>query len=115
MGFQNFEGFQQPSIVEFLRNWPSPVKTEPDVLRGINELISMQVVTNQILTQLASAQAGKTTAGTAFIGQGQRADEGAAFNESANQVRLLSQRVDDLEKKLDEATKKAGAAAGARG
>lgn len=114
MGFQNFEGFQQPSIVEFLRNWPSPVKTEPDVLRGINELISMQVVTNQLLTQLAS-QAGKVSTGTAFIGQGQRANEGAAFDESATQVRLLSQRVDDLEKKLDEATKKAGAAAGARG
>jgi hypothetical protein len=109
MGFQNFEAFQQPSIVDFLRNWPSPVKTEPDVLRGINEIISMQVLTHQLLTQLAT---GKVQSGQAFIGQGQRANEGAAFDESVGQVRLLSQRVDELERKLDEATKKAGAAAG---
>ena len=113
MGFQNFEAFQQPSLLELFRNWHTPVKTEPDVLRGINELISMQVLTNQLLTQIATGQTGKQTA---FIAQGQRANEGAAFDESVGQVRLLSQRVDELEKKLDEATKKAaGAAGGARG
>jgi hypothetical protein len=113
MGLNTFEAFQQPSVIDFLRNWPSPVKTEPDVLRGINELISMQVLTNQLLNQIATAQTGKQTA---FIGQTQRANEWAAFDESVGQVRLLSQRVDELEKKLDEATKKAaGAAGGARG
>ena len=113
MGFDLFETFRQPAQLEIIRGI-TPVKTEPDVLRSINELISMQVLTQQLLTQLA-ASAGKAQAGTAFIGQGQRAEEGAAFNESASQVRLLTQRVDDLERKLDEATKKAGAAAGARG
>jgi hypothetical protein len=113
MGFDIFESFQQqPSLAELLRNWKTPVKTEPDVLRGINELISMQVLTNQLLTQIATVQAGKQTA---FISQGQRANEAANFDEAAGPVRLLSQRVDELEKKLDEATKKAGAAAGARG
>jgi hypothetical protein len=113
MGFDTFETFrQQQSFPEILRIW-TPVKTEPDVMRSINELISMQVLTQQLLTQLATQQTGKKTA---FIGQGLRADEGAAFDESATQVRLLSQRVDDLERKLDEAAKKAGAAAGgARG
>lgn len=109
MGFDVFESFRQQTIPD----WLTPRKTEPDVLRGINELISLQVLTHQLLTQLA---AGKLQSGQAFIGQGQRANEGAAFDESVGQVRLLSQRVDDLEKKLDEAAKKAGAAAGgARG
>jgi len=113
MGFDNFETFRpQFNPADILRIW-TPVKTEPDVMRSLNELISMQVLTQQLLTQIASGQAGKKTA---FIGQGLRADEGAAFDESATQVRLLSQRVDDLERKLDEAAKKAGAAAGgARG
>ena len=111
MGFDVFENFRQTAPIELIRGI-TPVKTEPDVLRSINELISMQVLTQQLLTQLASAQTGKRTA---FIGQGLRADEGAAFDESASQVRLLSQRVDDLERKLDEATKKAAAAGGARG
>ena len=111
MGFDVFETLRQTTPLEIIRGI-SPVKTEPDVLRSINELISMQVLTQQLLTQLASSAAGKKTA---FIGQGLRADEGAAFDDSASQVRLLSQRVDDLERKLDEATKKAGAAAGARG
>ena len=111
MGFDVFESFRQTAPVELIRGI-TPIKTEPDVLRSINELISMQVLTQQLLTQLAT---GKVQSGQAFIGQGQRANEGAAFDESANQVRLLSQRVDDLERKLDEATKKAGAAAGARG
>jgi hypothetical protein len=109
MGFDVFETFRQP-IPELVRDWRTPIKLEPDVLRGIQEVISMQVLTNQLLTQLAT---GKLQSGQAFIGQGQRANEGAAFDESVGQVRLLSQRVDELEKKLDEATKKAGAAAGA--
>lgn len=111
MGFDLFETFRQPAQLEIIRGI-TPVKTEPDVLRSINELISMQVLTQQLLTQLAT---GKLQGGQAFIAQGQRANEAGAFDESANQVRLLSQRVDDLERKLDEATKKAGAAAGSRG
>ena len=111
MGFDLFETFRQPAQLEIIRGI-TPVKTEPDVLRSINELISMQVLTQQLLTQLAS---GKAQTGQAFIAQGQRANEGAAFDESASQVRLLSQRVDDLERKLDEATKKAASAGGARG
>jgi hypothetical protein len=111
MGFDLFETFRQTAPIELIRGI-TPIKTEPDVLRSINELISMQVLTQQLLTQLAT---GKAQSGQAFIAQGQRANEGAAFDESANQVRLLSQRVDDLERKLDEATKKAGAAAGSRG
>ena len=112
MGFDNFEAFrQQFSPGDILRVW-TPVKTEPDVLRSLQELISIQYVTQQLLTQIANTQAGKQTA---FIGQAQRANEGAAFDESVGQVRLLSQRVDDLEKKLDEATKRAAAAAGSRG
>ena len=110
MGFDVFESLRQTAPVDILRGI-SPYKTEPEVLRSINELISVQALTHQLVTQLVAAQ-GKT----AFIGTGQRANEAGAFDESASQVRLLSQRVDELERKLDEATKKAaGAAAGTRG
>jgi hypothetical protein len=89
----------------------SPVKTEPMVLRAISELISSQVLTQQIVTQLASLQASKMAGGRAFLGQNLRADEAAAFDE-AEPVRALSQRVQELEKRLDEvAPKKAAATA----
>jgi len=89
----------------------SPVKTEPEVLRSISELISMQVLTQQLITQLAT---GKVAGGQAFIGQTQRANEAAAFDDSASQVRLLSQRVEDLERRLEEAAGKKAAAAGTK-
>lgn len=111
MGFDVFESLRQTAPVDILRGI-SPYKTEPEVLRSINELISVQALTHQLVTQLVAAQGGKS----AFIGTAQRANEAGAFDESASQVRLLSQRVDELERKLDEATKKAaGAAAGTRG
>ena len=108
MGMSIFqpEVYQQlPDIIRGI----SPVKTEPEVLRAIGELISMQVVTQQLLTQLAS---GKLAGGQAFIGGAQRANEAAGFDDAAGQVRLLSQKVQDLERRLDEVTKAKAAAAG---
>jgi len=108
MGFNivQYEVYQQ--LPELIRGI-SPVKTEPEVLRSIAELISMQVVTQQLLTQLAT---GKLAGGQAFIGQTQRANEAAAFDDSAGQVRLLSQKVQDLERRLDEVAGKKAIAAG---
>src|SRR5262245_7365614 len=77
----------------------TPVKTEPEVLRSLSELISMQVLTQQLITQIVTA--GKGTAGHAFIGQAQRANEAGAFEDAAGQVRLLSQRVEALESQLE--------------
>jgi len=92
---------------EFIRGI-SPIKTEPEVLRSISELISMQVLTQQLITQLAT---GKLAGGNAFIGQTQRANEAAAFDEAAPQVRLLAQRIEALENRLEEVTAKKAAAA----
>jgi len=94
-------------VPEILRGI-SPVKTEPEVLRSLSELISMQVLTQQLLTQLAT---NKAIGGQAFIGGAQRANEAGAFDDAAGQVRLLSQKVQDLERRLDEATGKKAAAA----
>jgi hypothetical protein len=90
----------------------TPVKTEPLVLRAVSELISAQVLTQQIITQLATLQLGKGRGGQAFIGMGQRVDETGAFEQSAEPVRLLTQRIDELEKRLDEAVPKKSTAAG---
>lgn len=109
MNFIQAEVFQQLPTLDILRGI-TPVKTEPEVLRGISELISMQVLTQQLLTQLASAQAGKLQGGQSFIRSGQRADEATAFDDSATQVRLLSQRIEELERRLDEGGKKSAAA-----
>ena len=104
-----YEVFQPALNLEVIRGI-TPIKTEPEVLRSIGELISMQILTQQLLTQIATAQAGRLQAGQSFIRQGQRTDEGAAFDDSVEQVRLLSQRVEDLERRLDEASGKKAAA-----
>ncbi len=101
----------QPTLTLDLLHGLTPVKTEPLVFRAISELISAQVLTQQIVTQLATLQVGKSTAGQAFIGQSQRVDEAGAYNESAEPVRLLTQRIMDLEKRLDEVSPKKSAAA----
>ncbi|HEV8366581.1 MAG TPA: hypothetical protein VGQ39_01400 [Pyrinomonadaceae bacterium] len=108
MGMSIFqpEVYQQlPDIIRGI----SPVKTEPEILRSIGELISMQVLTQQLLTQLAT---GKVAGGQAFIGQTARANEAGAFDDAAGQVRLLSQKVQDLERRLDEVGKAKAATAG---
>ena len=91
----------------------SPIKTEPMVLRAISELISAQVLTQQIVTQMATLQAGRMAGGRAFLGQNLRADEASAFDE-AEPVRALSQRVQELEKRLDEVAPKKAAATASR-
>ena len=106
-----FEVYHQPLSLDILGGI-TPVKTEPLVFRAIQELISAQVLTQQIVTQLAALQAGKLQGGQAFISQGQRPEEGGAFDNSAEQVRLLSQRVEDLERRLDEGSRKKSATAG---
>jgi hypothetical protein len=112
MGMSIFQAEVYQQLPDIIRGI-SPVKTEPEVLRSLGELISMQVVTQQLLTQLATAQTGRLAGGQAFIGQAQRANEAGAFDDAAGQVRLLSQKVQDLERRLDEVTgKKAAAAAG---
>ena len=91
----------------FTIDWLTPVKTEPLVLRAIQELLAAQIQTQQIVTQLAG---GKIAGARPFIGQELRAAEGAAFDESAEPVRMLSQRVQELEKRLDEVAPKKAAA-----
>ena len=91
----------------FVIDWLTPVKTEPLILRAIQELVSAQLVTQQIVNQLAG---NKLAGGRAFIGQDLRASEGAAFDESAESVRMLTQRVQDLEKRLEEVKAKKSAA-----
>ena len=102
-----FETF--PQTTPIFIDPSTPIKREAEVLRSIQELISMQLLTQQMITQLAG---GKLQTNQAFIRQGQRADEGAAFDDSVQQVRLLSQRVEELEKRLDEASGKKSTAAG---
>jgi len=104
-----YEVYTQPA--DFIRGI-SPVKTEPEVLRSIAELISVSVLTQQMITQLATQNARQ--GGQAFIGQTQRANEAAAFDDAAGQVRLLSQKVEDLERRLDEAVGKKAATATAK-
>ena len=99
-----FENFQQQLTLEAFGGI-SPIKTEPQVLRAISELISAQLFTQQLVQQLASVQLGRTGA-QAFIGQGQRVNEARAFDEAAEPVRLLSQRIEELEKRLEEAVPK---------
>lgn len=104
------ENFTQALTPDFWTN-TSPIKTEPLVLRAISELISAQVLTQQIVTQIAAAQTGKLAGGRAFLSQSMRADDAGAFDEGAEPVRALSQRVQELEKRLDDvAPKKASAA-----
>jgi hypothetical protein len=109
LNFIQYEVYQQQPLAEIIRGI-SPVKTEPEVLRSINELISLQVVTQQLLTQLATGKA--TAGGHAFIGGAARANEAGAFDDAAGQVRLLSQKVEDLERRLDEVSGKKAATAG---
>jgi hypothetical protein len=92
----------------------SPVKTEPLVLRAISELISAQVLTQQIVAQMATLQTGRLTSGRAFLGQSLRADDASTFDESVEPVRMLSQRVQELEKRLDEVSPKKAAASTGR-
>lgn len=106
MGMSIFQPEVYQQLPDILRGI-TPVKTEPEVLRSLGELISMQVITQQLITQLAT---GKLAGGQAFIGGTQRANEAGAFDDSAAQVRLLSQKVQDLERRLDEVKGKAAAA-----
>lgn len=112
MGMQGiqFEVYHQPLSLEALGGI-SPIKTEPLIFRAIQELISAQVLTQQIVTQLAGLQVGKLQAGQAFISQGQRPEEGGAFDNSAEPVRLLTQRIEELEKRLGETASKKSATA----
>ena len=109
LNFVQYEVYTQ--VPDFVRGI-SPVKTEPEVLRSISELISMQVLTQQLLTQIATS--GKLAGGQAFINQAQRANEADAFDDAAGNVRLLTQKVADLERRLDEAVGKKAAAAGTK-
>ncbi len=97
------EVFHQPLTLDF--NGLTPVKTEPVILRSIAELISAQMLTQQIVAQLASSQIGNMQGGQAFIRQAQRPNEAVAFNDSADQVRTLTQRVEELERRLEESAK----------
>lgn len=106
------ENYQQLTLDMF--GGISPVKTEPQVLRAISELISAQLLTQQLVQQLAQAQLGRAAAGQAFISQAQRPSEGRAFDDTAEPVRLLSQRIEELEKRLEEAVPKAKAQTAAR-
>jgi hypothetical protein len=92
----------------------TPVKTEPLVLRAISELISAQVLTQQIVSQIAALQTGRLASGRAFLGQAMRADDASAFEEGVEPVRVLSQRIQELEKRLDEVAPRKAAATGGR-
>jgi len=96
------EAIAQPTLQAFDWGGITPVKTEPLIFRAISELIASQVLTQTIVTQLAGLQ-GKTRPGQAFIGQSLRADESGAFDDTAEPVRMLTQRVEELEKRLNEA------------
>jgi hypothetical protein len=76
----------------------TPVKTEPEILRAISELISLQVLTHQLLVNHLGGKAG----GRAFINQTLRADESGAYDNSAEQIQTLTQRVEELERRLSE-------------
>jgi hypothetical protein len=107
--------FQAENIqpTSFTLDWLSPIKTEPLVLRAVSELISAQVLTQQIVTQLAQQQM-RTRGGQAFITPGLRADEGLAYDETVEPVRLLTQRIQELEKRLDEVAPQKRAAAASK-
>ena len=100
----------QPTLAAFDWGGLTPVKTEPLIFRAISELMASQVLTQTIVTQLAGLQTGKFKGGQAFIGLGQRADESGGFDDTAEPVRVLTQRVQELEKRLDEAYPKRSAA-----
>jgi hypothetical protein len=100
----------QPTLAAFDWGGLTPVKTEPLIFRAISELIASQVLTQTIVSQLAGLQSGKIRGGQAFIGQNARADESGAFDDTAEPVRVLTQRVQELEKRLDEAYPKRSAA-----
>jgi hypothetical protein len=107
------ENFQQPTLTaDWWGGGITPVKTEPLVLRAISELISAQVLTQQIVAQMATLQTGRLQSGRAFLAQALRAEEGGAFDEAAEPVRVLSQRLQDLEKRLEEVAPKKAAATG---
>ena len=95
-----FENYQAGPVIDW--QGISPVKTEPIVFRAIQELISAQLFTQQILTQQLALGGGKS-----FIRSSQRAEEGQAFDDSAQQIQTLTQRVEELEKRLERATGKA--------
>ena|ERR1700687_1708970 len=105
------EHIQQPTLQAFDWGGITPVKTKPLIFRAISELIAAQVLTQTIVTQLAGLQTGKVRGGQAFIGQSLRADEAGGFDDTAEPVRVLTQRVQELEKRLDEAMPKKSAAA----
>ena len=106
MGFQFHEVYQQAGPVLDLHGI-TPIKTEPIIFRAIQELISAQLFTQQILTQQLAL--GGKVGGRSFISSSQRADDGQAYNDSAEQIQMLTQRVEDLERRLERA---AGASAG---
>jgi hypothetical protein len=105
-----FENYSQQLTLDVFGGI-SPVKTEPQVLRAISELISAQVFTQQLVQQLAAAQIGRAATGQSFISQGQRPSEGRAFDDAAEPVRMLTQRLEELEKRLDETMPKKAATA----
>jgi hypothetical protein len=96
-----YEVYQQGPVIDW--QGITPVKTEPVVFRAIQELISSQLFTQQLVTQQLGALA---AGGKSFIRSGQRAEEGGAFDDSAQQIQMLTQRVQELEKKLESATAK---------
>jgi|SRR5215204_673540 len=99
MGYgQNFRYEAYQEINPLIFQGISPYKTEPEILRAISELISVQVLTQHLLTQQLSGKAG----GRAFIGQSQRADESGAYDDSAEQIQTLTKRVEELEKRLNQ-------------
>ncbi len=103
------ENFQPTTQISDFLGGITPVKTEPLIFRAVAELISAQVLTQQIISQLATLQMGKPR--QAFIGQSQRVDESGAYDETAEPVRLLTQRLQELERRLDEVAPKKAAAA----
>lgn len=102
MGFEpyKFEGYQAGPVLDL--HGITPVKTEPIIFRAIQELISAQLFTQQIITQQLALGGGRS-----FIRGTQRAEEGQAFDDSVQQIQTLTQRVDELEKRLERATGKA--------
>lgn len=94
--FQRYEVYQANPLL--LIHNITPVKTEPEILRAITELISVQVLTQQMLAKQVEGKAG----GRSFISQGLRADESVAYDDKAEQIQTLTQRVEELERRLRE-------------
>ncbi len=92
------EAYYSPAW-DFLQIY-TPVKTEPEILRSISELVSLQVLTHQLLGQIAGKAGGR-----AFINQTQRADESGAYDDSAAQIQTLTKRVEELERRLGQTGK----------